>query len=173
MRQEIKVSISSKLGHALKLAAIKEDGFHINSRWIRLEAARATDRLRPVTHWLDENFDDIEMAYYHILYVEPGDHLKTALIEVGVALRANKFVWIAGDGHGLEVPLPGGNPGDTITLPHRDVLPWGKFAKQIRLVSSLANAFKEMRSINSAPIKNSEGVLSVVPKFATLGSDNS
>lgn len=172
MRPEVKVSISSKLEHAAKLAAIIEDGFHINSRWIRLEAAKATDRLRPVTHYMQENFDDIEMADYHTLYIEPGDHLKGALIETGVALRAGKYVWIAGDGHGVEVPIPGAEPVDgqpaMMRIPHKDILPWGYYRKQIRIVISLKQAFSEMRAINSTPTKTSEGVLISVPTFLML-----
>lgn len=149
MRPEIKVYIASKLEHAAKLRDVRHDGFHINARWIdTAEIHQKT--LKPVTHWQQENFDDIEAAHFCILYVEPGDKLKGALVELGYAIRAGKQIWIAGDGHGVEVPVPGAEPvadGPALMrVPHKDVLPWGRYAQNVHIVLSLDRAFKEIRA---------------------------
>jgi hypothetical protein len=106
MRPEIKIYIAAKVEHAAKLAALSKDGFHFNARWIHM-AALGAESMKPVTHWQQENFDDIEAAHFVIFYVEPGDKLKGALMEIGYAIRAGKHVWIVGDGHGVEIPIPG------------------------------------------------------------------
>ena len=146
MRPEIKVYIASKLEHAHKLAAIRQDGFHINARWIDM-AEIGRKRLKPVTHWQQENFDDIEAAHFFILYLEPGDKLKGALFELGYAVRAGKKCWIAGDGNGVDVPVQDGGPTETIRLPHRDIMPWCGYRQSIRTALSLDQVFKEIRAI--------------------------
>jgi hypothetical protein len=170
MRPEIKVYIAAKLEHAPKLAAIRQDGIHINARWIDMaEAAR--QRLKPVSHWQQENFDDIEAAHFFILYLEPGDKLKGALFELGYAVCAGKKCWIAGDGHGVEVPiLDGAAESDMqMRLPHRDILPWCHYRQSIRVVLNLNQAFKEMNAITrTAETKNSNGVVLPMPTFETL-----
>lgn len=131
--QQIKVYIASKVEHAAKLKSLREDGFHINARWIDT-AVLTQNALKPVTHWQQENFDDICASHYVVFYVEPGDKLKGALVELGYAIAWGKKIWIAGDGHEAEVP-------------HKDILPWGRYRQNIRIVSSLAEAFKQMRTL--------------------------
>lgn len=143
MRREIKIYIASKLEHAAKLAALRKDGFHINARWIDT-APIGQQKLKPVTHWQQENFDDIEMADFVILYVEPGDKLKGALVELGVAIRAGKEIWIAGDGHGVEVSVE--SDLGAFRLPHRDILPWSLYAQSIRVAASLDEAFSQIKA---------------------------
>lgn len=138
--QQIKVYISAKLEHAPKLAALKQDGFHINARWIEMaEAGR--QRLKPVSHWQQENFDDIEMADFVILYLEPGDHLKGSLFEIGYAIGRGKKVWIAGDGNGLDVVTAEG----IVRLPHKDIMPWCWYNQAVRVVPSLNHAFLDIK----------------------------
>lgn len=145
--QQIKVYISAKLEHAPKLAALKQDGFHINARWIDL-AKVGRERMKPVTHWQQENFDDIAMAHFVIMYLEPGDKLKGSLFEIGYAIGIGKKVWIAGDGHGVEMALPVQDGEDvTIRLPHRDIEPWARYRQSIRVVPSLDEAFTSIRRL--------------------------
>ena len=178
MRPEIKVSIAAKMEHAPKLAALKLDGFHLSSRWIHMaEAAR--QRMVPVTHWQQENFDDIAMAHFHILYIEAGDDLKGAAWETGWACGRGKRIWIAGEGAGVSMPIyPGAVAADTggdgeevpsIRLPNRKVVPWGLYRQQVRIVLTLEQAFKEINSvINSAWLIDSNGGEVPHPNFFNL-----
>lgn len=149
MRPEIKIYIAAKVEHAVKLAAFRKDGFHINARWIHMAAAGAED-MKPVTHWQQENFDDIVAAHFFIFYVEPGDKLKGALMELGYAIGNNKQIWIAGDGRGVEIPLYTGAPDseEGLRIPHRDILPWGKYAQAIHIASSLDAALDQIKTFD-------------------------
>jgi hypothetical protein len=166
MRPEIKVYIASKLEHADKLAAIRKDGFHINARWIDM-AEIHRKKMKPVTHWQQENFDDIEAADYVIFYIEAGDHLKGGIFELGYAVRAGKKIWIAGDGHGVEVTIPDGATGDdvkTMRVPHKDIFPWGHYAQAIHIAPSLDAAFSQIKAEAFPDNKlNSRGVSTVPP----------
>ena len=152
--QQIKVYIASKRRHAAKLAAIDVPGIHVNSRWIDLALLEAgRKRKKPVTQWQQENFDDIASAHFIVLYLEPGDELEGALWETGYAAGLGKKIWIAGDGHGVDVEI---DEGVFKCLPHRGVLPWGLFRQQVRIVLSLETAFEAIRceAIPRTLIKN-------------------
>ncbi len=101
--QQIKVYISAKLEHAKLLATLNVDGFHINARWIEMADA-GRKRMKPVSHWQAENFDDIIAAHVFILYVEPSDQLKGSIFEAGYAVAHGKKVWIAGNGDNCTAP---------------------------------------------------------------------
>jgi len=136
---EIKVYITSKLRHAEKLSQLRLDGIHINSRWI--DTVRMPNaRKKPVTHWQQENFDDIAASHFVILYLEAGDELEGQLWEAGYACGLGRKIWVAGDGHGVEVDIPD-QPGATMRLPHRGILPWALYRPQVRVVLSLETAF--------------------------------
>lgn len=136
--QQIKVYISAKLEHSRKLVGCAPDGFHSNARWIHMAEAGRT-KLKPVSHWQQENFDDIEMAHVFVLYVEPQDVLCGSLVELGHAIRAGKKIWIAGNGHGVEVKPE--SQDNYITVPHAGVLPWGLYTQSIRMAMGLPEAF--------------------------------
>lgn len=140
---QIKVYIASKVEHAPKLAKIAVDGVHVNSRWIDL-AAIGQSRMKPVSHWQQENFDDIASAHAFVFYVEPGDNLKGALVELGYAIGIERSVWIAGDGHGVDVKVSGFD--EPLRLPHRDVVPWGMYRQRIKIVASLDAAFSSIKA---------------------------
>lgn len=151
MRIEIKVYISAKLEHAGRLAHLQPDGFHINARWIEM-ADSGRKRLKPVTHWQQENYDDIVAAHFFVLFCLPSDHLKGSLEETGFAIGNGKRVWIAGNATGKDdenwgvLVKPEGAEHE-IRVPHKDVLPWGLDTQRIRMVSCLDQAFQEMRKI--------------------------
>ncbi len=145
--QQIKVYISAKLEHAAKLAALR-----INARWIEM-ADLGRKRMKPVTHWQQENFDDIAAAHFFILYAEPSDQLKGSLFEIGYAVGIGKRCWIAGAGiktadgwAGLVDAKPDGAE-NTIQLPHKDVFPWGYYRQSIRMAPTLERAFHEIRQL--------------------------
>lgn len=172
--QQIKVYISAKLHHAAKLAALRVDGFHINARWIEM-AESGRKRMKPVTHWQQENFDDITTAHFIILYVEPSDDLKGSLVEIGYALAHGKRVFIVGnavktdDGfHGLVDVKPAG-AANSIQLPHKDVEPWGFYRQQIRFMPNLEVAFSRIRElVRPNLLKNTDGSAIIPQTFNDL-----
>lgn len=139
----LKVYIAAKRRHAAKLVDLDVDGVHVNSRWIELALVEAgRKRSKPVTHWQQENFDDIASSHFVVFYLEPGDELEGALWETGYAAGLGKKIWIAGDGHGVEVDVP---DGPTMRLPHRGILPWALYRQQVRIVISLEAAFEAIK----------------------------
>lgn len=142
----IKIYIAAKRRHAEKLSKLDVDGIHVNSRWIELALVEAgRRRSKPVTEWQQENFDDIALSHFVILYLEPGDELEGALWEAGYAAGLGKKIWVAGDGHGVEVEPPGAPPGTLLRLPHRGILPWALYRQQVRVVLSLEAAFEAIK----------------------------
>jgi hypothetical protein len=129
--------------------------------------------MKPVTHWQQENFDDINAAHFFILYAEPSDQLKGSLFEIGYAVGIGKHCWIAGNGvkgaagdawAGLVDVTPEG-AANSIQVPHKDVLPWGHYRQAIRMAPTLERAFSEIRQIvrpdqmvdaNGRPVKAPE-----------------
>lgn len=161
MLQQIKVYTSAKVEHADKLKAVNQDGFHFNARWLDT-ADVGRQRLKPVTHWQQENFDDITAAHFFLLYVEPGDKLKGSLVEIGYAIGIGKKCWVAGDGHGVDIVCPDG----ALRMPHRDVLPWSMYRQRIRVVPSLGVALSQMRDlVRPDVLKDMDGATAPRPEF--------
>ncbi len=90
-----KVYVSSKLKHADKWRKLREDGLNIISSWIDLEveesAVAALDLM-----WRGY-IDEVKSSDFLILYAEPGEILKGALIEVGIAAALNIHIVAVGD----------------------------------------------------------------------------
>lgn len=128
--KQIKVYITAKREHADKLKDLRVDGIHINARWLHMIERGE----QPVTHWLQENFDDAVMSHFVIFYVEAGDKLKTSLIEVGNALAYGKKVFIASN-----YVLYEENPKQV--LPHKDLAPWFAF-DNIKITGTLEQTFE-------------------------------
>lgn len=127
--KQIKVYITAKREHADKLKNLRVDGIHINARWLHMIERGE----QPVTHWLQENFDDAVMSHFVIFYVEAGDKLKTSLIEIGNALAYGKQIFIASDRKLADDP-------EQQTLPHKDLAPWVAFAG-IKFTGTLEDTF--------------------------------
>lgn len=143
MLEQIKIYVTAKREHAEKIKAAIPDGFHCNARWIYMLGSGE----RPVTHWLMENFDDAIAAHFVILYVEAGDNLRTSLVEVGHALAHGKKIFIAGERDFEE--LRG--------FPHKNLIPWANYTRQIKLTGSLEQTFKFIRSLNPRRNINNDG----------------
>lgn len=146
----IKVYITAKLEHAHKLAQLNPDGFHINARWIEM-SERGRQRNKPVSHWQQENFDDIIAAHFFLFYAEPGDELKGSIGETFFAMAHNKKVWIAGNASSVNdenwgVGIKPDGAENEIRIPNKAIMPWAMFPQRIRVVSSLKTAFSEMRA---------------------------
>ncbi len=145
----IKVYIASKIRHAEMLRALRHhvdaDGIHFNGRWV--ETCNLTfNSTKPVSHWQRENFDDIERAHVVFCYAETGEHLKGGLVEIGVAIRAGKPVYLIGQ----TVPAADNEAG-TKTIYHADYEPWSRcnpeqikrardFGEGMRMVKQLFKA---------------------------------
>lgn len=93
--RQIKVYFASKLRHAEKLKALRTDGFHFCARWLDT-GTLASNSTKPVSHWLEENFIDIANADAVICLAEPGEVLKTALVEVGWAMAHQRQIFTIG-----------------------------------------------------------------------------
>ena len=125
--QQIKIYATSKREHGEKILAAVPDGFHCNARWIYMLGSGQ----RPVTHWLQENFDDAIASHFVLLYVERDDNLKTSILELGHAIAHNKKIFIAGERDFEEMH----------GLPHKDLEPWVGFTSHVKVTGSLAQTF--------------------------------
>jgi len=94
----IRVYITAKVIHAnmLKESRVKYDGIYFTARW-SIVANISSESVRPVTYWLNDNFDDISRSDFVIIYAEKHDVLKTSLVEVGWAMAHGKPVYCVGD----------------------------------------------------------------------------
>ncbi len=124
MRQ-IKIYVASKLRHAARIKEARSDGFHFNARWLDT-GNLAANAAKPVTHWLEENFDDIRGCDYLIVYAEAGEHLKTAIGEAFYAIAHGKPVFVLGE--------------------HADYVPWCFLSPQVRRATDFEAALNIIRS---------------------------
>lgn len=93
---QTKVAWASKRHHADKILATRPDGFWYCSRWLET-ANLSINAAKPASQWMEENFSDIRDCDFLIVYAEPGETLKTALVEVGWAMAWGKPVFVVGD----------------------------------------------------------------------------
>lgn len=142
----IKVAVCSKLRHAEKFRKLNKPGIHFNSRWIYM-GVEAKAMAKPASHWMEENFNDIEAADYVICYAEhvestlseniEGELLSMALVEVGYAMKCNKLILCIGN--------------------HISYLPWRAATHRVHFHPTLEDALNWIIKINSpaaAPIKD-------------------
>lgn len=95
---KIKIYTASRTIHAPKWIQYRNQGYNIISTWIdEAGEGQSSDYSSLAKRCIDESI----AADYFLLYSEPGEVLKGALIEAGAALAANKFVYYVGDGSGL------------------------------------------------------------------------
>lgn len=142
----IKVYIASKVRHADMLLALRgavdSDGIHFNARWVET-CNLAVSSTKPVSHWQRENFDDIERAHAVFCYAEAGEHLKGGLVEVGVAIRAGKPIFIIG-----QTVL---TDGVKKTLYHPDYEPWSRFnPEQIKRAKDFGEGCRMVKQLFKA-----------------------
>lgn len=137
---QIKIYVASKKRHATMLQnlRLRFDGIHFNARWIET-ASLAINATKPVSHWQQENFDDIEAADVMLVYAERGEHLRNALLEVGYAIRAGKLVYCIGQ----QVEDTG--EGEKGTIYHQDYDDWSAFRQRVRRVPSFDQAILEIK----------------------------
>lgn len=88
------IYFASKTGHAPKWRALRDAGVSICSSWIYEAEEGQTDSYAELS---DRSMREIAGAAAVLLYCEPGELLKGALIEVGGALMIGKPVLCVGD----------------------------------------------------------------------------
>lgn len=128
--RHIKIYIASKLRHAEKLKALIRniEGFHFNSRWLDT-GNLASNAAKPSAHWQVENFDDIQACDYIIGYVEEGEVLKGALVEIGYGLAYGKTVILIGQ--------------------HESYEPWCYFSPQVRRAKDITQAIEMIKALEN------------------------
>lgn len=85
---------ASKVKHAAIWRGYRDSGFPINSTWI--DEARDKESPSLPDLWI-RCVVEAAGAGAVVLYVEPGDHLKGALVEVGAALACGVPVLVVGE----------------------------------------------------------------------------
>lgn len=149
MRQ-LKVFIASKVRHAEMLrglrTTINSDGIHFNARW--LETVNLPyNSTKPVSHWQQENLDDINSADAVFVYAERGEHLKGALFELGYAYAYGKPIYLVG-----QTVTPGVD--GTKTEFHADFEPWSRVnPQQIFRANDFQEAVDALKQLEKARTK--------------------
>lgn len=116
------IYIASKIWHAPKWRALKEQGHNIIASWIDPQYFEADGKTGlPLEHYQarflwDGCAKEPAIADVTIIYAEQGDVLKGGLIECGAALGAGKFVIQVGSCASLEA---GDGSDATFTKHHR------------------------------------------------------
>lgn len=99
---QIKVYFASKLAHAEKWRDLVyvEDGWgeiiEMVARWPHV-VALVPDDLEFIKHAWTQNQEDIARADVVVLYALPGENLRGALVEAGMALALGKPVILVGE----------------------------------------------------------------------------
>jgi len=99
----MKVYIASKLKHAGKFKVLREQWcpeIDLHARWfdqatIELDGPELSPHDFHIFWLVDE--EDVRIADALILYAEPGDHVRGALVETGIAIALGKLVIVVGD----------------------------------------------------------------------------
>jgi nucleoside 2-deoxyribosyltransferase len=57
----------------------------------------STEQMRPASHWLRDNVDDIVRSETVLAYAEPDDQLSGTIFELGIAWAHGKDIWLVGE----------------------------------------------------------------------------
>lgn len=85
---------ASKTKHAHKWRALREQGFNVISTWIDEAGLGESESLEDLAH---RCISEASGADLFILYCEPGDVLKGALMELGAALASHAEIYVVGE----------------------------------------------------------------------------
>ncbi len=86
---------ASKIWHAPKWRLLREIGVNVQAAWIDVTKTELTD-MEKMALWL-RCVDDAARADFLLLYAEPTDILKGALVEAGSALASGTIVLQVGE----------------------------------------------------------------------------
>lgn len=93
-RKEMKMAVASKTKHAEMWKLLRETGYPIISTWIDEAGPGETDDFEDLAK---RCINDVITADLLLLYAEPGEILKGALIEAGACLGSDNYVVLAGE----------------------------------------------------------------------------
>lgn len=137
MLKQIKIYVTSKREHADKILKSIPDGFHCNARWPYM----LHTGVRPVNHWLRENYDDAIASHFVIFYVEAADELNVSLLELGNACAYDKQIFVATD-RIIEDEI----------LPHKKLKNWVGL-DNVKITGTLEQTYKYIRRQVEAPTR--------------------
>lgn len=97
-QSHISIYVASKLRHAEKFLKFRETypDIHFTARW-PITAGLGSEADRPVYQWMQESEMEIANSNCVLVYAEPGEALKTGLIQVGMALSRRIPIFVVGD----------------------------------------------------------------------------
>lgn len=98
MSRHLRVYLASKLHHAELALELREKWptLHFTARW-PLMHGKIPDEPRWAGQFWQDDFDDIWRANVLVLWAEPQDKLRGALVEAGIAIALRKQVVVAGE----------------------------------------------------------------------------
>lgn len=93
-----RVYMASKMHHAEKWRALysHHPEIHVVNAWCFLEPFVDASDANARKFWQDD-FDDIARCHAVIVYAEPGENLRGALVEAGIGLGLDKTIIVVGD----------------------------------------------------------------------------
>ena len=95
----IKVYTASKLGHAPRWRALLKEWPEVafTARWPHKHVGAVPDEAVFARVFWEQDLEDVSRAGGVLVYAEPGDHLRGALVEAGMALALGKWVIVVGE----------------------------------------------------------------------------
>lgn len=99
------IYIASKVKHAQRWLDLKAKGYPFNSRWLTAPNDMTPEQYAELWGKISQ---DVMIADALILYVELGEVLKGALIEMGMAMANNTPVYVVGEYPGFTAIHCGG-----------------------------------------------------------------
>lgn len=93
----IKVYTASKLYHAEMWRTLHIDGVEFTARWPRLHVGTVPDDARYAKIFWMHDEEDVRASDVVLVYAEPKDKLRGALVEAGMAIALGKDVIVVGE----------------------------------------------------------------------------
>lgn len=95
---DIRVYVASKMRHAERFMKLRTEypDIHFTARW-PITASLGSEANRPVYQWMGESEIDIANSDCMLVYAEPGEVLKTALVQVGIAYNRRIPIFVVGE----------------------------------------------------------------------------
>lgn len=97
-QSNIRVYVASKMRHAEKMMKLRNEypDIHFTARW-PITASLGSEANRPVYQWMSESEIDLLNSDCVLVYAEPGEVLKTALVQVGIAYAKRVPIFVVGE----------------------------------------------------------------------------
>lgn len=92
-----RVYFASKLHHAVLWLTITDPRIQAHARWLRHIALGAPDSPEHASEFWIEDQEDVRNSDAVVIYAEPSDKLRGALVEAGIALECGVPVIVIGE----------------------------------------------------------------------------